>query len=124
MLLVLSLIVAALAAMVTAVAAFRRPLICCPAAGVASGILLVLSGKLAVAGYGRYGLAALACGIVAGGWGLAMALDYADRVKAEEDRARRAMLPDSSVYVLHGVVLEDVEGGAATTAAAAAGGAR
>jgi hypothetical protein len=118
MLLVLSLIIAAGAAMVAAVAAYRRPLICCPAAGVASGVLLVLAGELAVAGYGLYAVASLASGVVAAGWGLAVALDYADRVKAEEDAARRAMLPDSSVYVLHGVALEDVEGDATTAAVA------
>jgi hypothetical protein len=122
MLLVLSLIIAAGAAMVLAVAQVRRPLICTPAAALASGILLVLSGKLAVAGYGLYGLAALVPSIVAGGWGLAMAFDYADRVKAEEDAARRAMLPDSSVYVLH--ELADADGDATTATAAAAGGAQ
>ncbi|MEV0660167.1 hypothetical protein ACIBI3_02160 [Actinomadura luteofluorescens] len=87
MLLVLSLIVAALAAMVVAVAALRRPLICCPAAGVAAGILLVIAGRLALGEYYAYSVAALASGVVAGGWGLAMALDYADRRKAEEQRA-------------------------------------
>lgn len=61
---------AALAAMVVAVAAHRRPLVCCPAAGAASGVLLVLGLELAVAGDQAVALAATTTGLVAGGWGL------------------------------------------------------
>ncbi|TDB83431.1 hypothetical protein E1264_28550 [Actinomadura sp. KC216] len=67
---ILILTLVAAAAMVTAVAAVRHPRICCTAAGVASGVLLPLSGWLAVADYhAAYAVAAGVTGTTALGWG-------------------------------------------------------
>lgn len=79
MTLIIGLIVAALAAMLVAVATTARPLVCCPAAGVAAGILLPLGLELAVAGDHLIAMAATVPGLVAGGWGLAIAFQDAER---------------------------------------------
>lgn len=102
MITILFLIVVALAAMVTAVAATARPVICCPAAGLASGTLLIVGAELAV---GKdmlaAGLAATTCGLVAGGWGLTLALQDARRREAAEREAAERPRPVPPTAVRH-----------------------
>lgn len=91
MLYIISLLIAALAAMVLAVASVRRPLICCPAAGGAAGVLLTVGGVLAVHGAYWWAVAAVWPGLVCGVWGGWHAFVSAHRGRAAEDARERAL---------------------------------
>ena len=95
---ILALLIVALAAAMLAVVTVRRPLICCPAAGVAAGVLLVLAAELAFAGDRLVAVAVLLPGLVAGGWGLWHGLADANRRReaAEQAERERAWLETAS----------------------------
>ncbi|WP_433465740.1 hypothetical protein [Spirillospora sp. CA-128828] len=106
MFLVLSLLIAAGVAMFVAVAQVRRPLVSIPAAGVASGVLLVLAGEFAVAGYLLWSVAAVLPGVLAFGFGAFVALAERDRRQGEEFERERCERLDR--YVRHEVFAENV----------------
>lgn len=117
MLYIISLLIAALAAMGLAVATVRWPLIACPLAGAASGVLLVEAAALWLLAWDVAAAASAACGIAACVWGVRLALAYADQLRAEEDatgvaEGRQDFDPDSSAAVRHEIAAENILGGA------------
>lgn len=86
----LALLIAALTFAAVAVGAVRWPLVAAPSAGVAAGLLLIVAAHLSVMEGVRwpYPVGVIVCAVVLIAWGMVVAVDDADRRRAEEEYAR------------------------------------
>ena len=115
MIIILSLLVAALAAMGVAVATKRWPLIAVPLAGAVTAALLVAGALLWLISQDVAAAASAACGVVAFTWGVRVWLAYDARLRAAElDQlaGRQDFDPDSSAAVRHEIAVDNITGGA------------